>query len=219
MSKSYYDLFAKQQYEIIKAELRSVRISHFYRGLESKKNVKKGTIFPFARGLRFAALLTKYIRERLDGSSLSVCWGQIINEEGNLLSGECDIIIYSGGFEKRWNGENDNEHIMDFRFISQENVKSVLSCKSFIDKSSLLAEKKYCEDLLNYVDKIWMFAECCGPRSEKKLKELADELGCEKFWVLYRWNRKFDTIIDNLVGWNDFSKTLKMLKDNYKSSD
>jgi hypothetical protein len=211
MQKGYYNTFDKERYEVIKKRLLSYRLDPFIREEESKEGSNKGLIFPFARGLRFSALLIYDIRECLSGSDLEVNWGQIVDEDGSTCSGECDIIIHKKGHYSRWNGNDGGNHIMDFRFIEKKNVITVISCKSYLTRTAI--EKEYCENMLKYVRKVWLFAECCGPDSVKLIKKEAKKIGYENFWYLYTWSRTTDQIVDDEKGWFHFISAVKTLKE------
>lgn len=211
MAVGYIKAFQKEKYDTIKAQLLSYRLDPFIRDKESEAGANKGLIFPFARGLRFSALLIYTIRENLSGSDLDVNWGQIVDDEGLACSGECDIIIHKKGYCNRWNGSDGGNHIMDFRFIEKENAIAVISCKSYLTKSAI--EVDYCHNMLKYVKRIWLFAECCGPESVELIREMSKEIGYEFFWYMYTWSRTTDDIVDDENGWYHFIETIKSLKE------
>ena len=156
MAEGYLKSFQKEKYDAIKAQLLNYRLDPFIRDKESGEGSNKGLIFPFARGLRFSALLIYSIRESLSGSDLEVNWGQIVDDDGLACSGECDIIIHIKGHYNKWNGSDGGNHIMDFRFIEKQNAIAVISCKSYLTKSSI--EEIYCHNMLKYVKRVWLFA-------------------------------------------------------------
>ncbi|MEO6729836.1 MAG: hypothetical protein ABIN01_01370 [Ferruginibacter sp.] len=211
MAGSYLSTFDTQNYNTIKAQLLTYRLDPFIRSKEAQGGAEKGLIFPFARGLRFSALLVYTIRECLSGSDLEVNWGQIIDDDGYACSGECDIIIHKKGHYKRWNGDGGMGHIMDFRFIEKEKAIAVISCKSYLTKTEV--EDVYCKSMLNYVKRIWLFAECCGPDSVELIKQESKDIGYENFWHLYTWSRTTDAIVDDVHGWLDFVEKIKALRD------
>ncbi len=171
-------------YRAMVEDLLTWRIDPYIRGLESKK--AKGRILPFVRGLKFSAQLIYKIRGFLFGTNLTASWGHLLDEEENLCSCECDIIIHKEGHIAKWNG--NDEPIMDFKFVGQEKALAVISCKSYLRTSDVDIE--YCEEMKPFVNKIWLFAECCGPRSVKNINERAMNLGYEKFWYLYTWSKQ-----------------------------
>ena len=179
------------------------RIDSFIRELEAKK--AKGRILPFIRGLRFSALLVYAIREILSGTELNTNWGHLLDKDGNYCSPECDIIIHRNGHIARWNG--NEKPIMDFRFIDSQNAAAVISCKSYL--SSI--DKKYCISIKPYVDKVWLVAECCDPKSAESLKKRALKSGYDNFYNTYFWNKDISPM-PNKDEWMNFVEELKKLR-------
>jgi hypothetical protein len=208
MTTGYSNLLIKQRYNIIKGELETYRLDDFTRTLDKNQGRNKGAILPFIRGLRFSALLIYEIRKTLNGTPLKVTWGHILDEHGAYCSSECDIIIYKGGFHTQWNG-NGSDCVMDFRFIEKKNAIAVISCKSFLKKAKI--EKEYCTNMKNFVDKVWLFAECCEPLSSKRIETATKSIGYEHYWHLYTWDRKTDDTYDCLDKWKHFIDTVKEL--------
>jgi len=185
------------------------RMDDFIRRLEATKS--KGRILPFIRGLRLSAHLIYAIRELLEGTDLTANWGHLLDERGILCSPECDIIIHrKDGQVSRWNG--NEKPVMDFRFISMEGSLAVVSCKSRLIK----IDKSYAKLMKKFVKRVWLFAECCGPRSSKSLEESAKKAGYQKFWYLYTWSPKSMPKF-NTDGWFNFVSEVKKLK-NLRSS-
>ncbi len=214
MASGYEQLLDREKYQKVKAGLQMYRIDTFIREVEAKQEANKGTVLSFVRGLRLSALLIYAIRELLDGSSLTANWGHIIDEEGTFCSRECDIIIHDRNIVLRhWNGDGAGNHIMDFRFIPYNAAKVVISCKSFLRTSEI--EVEYCQDMLKYVDKVWLFAECCGPRSEENIQERAMEIGYGNFWYLYKWNKDKNELSETVELWDDFVTVIKSLREAY----
>ena len=181
------------------------RIDDFMRQMEQTR--QKGRILPFVRGLRLSAQLIYVVRQALVGKELTANWGHLLDEKGAFCSPECDIIVHhSKGERQKWNGSEN--HIMDFRFISQEDAVAVISCKSFIRAGDI--DFDYCEQMRSFVKRIWLFAECCGPRSTERIVEKAVSAGYEKFWHLYTWSRTTD-LNPNKQGWIEFIKEVREL--------
>lgn len=180
------------------------RINTFIRDLESSK--AKGRILPFVRGLRLSSQLIYVIRDILSDSDITANWGHILDKDGVFCSRECDIILHNKGYIKRWNGTE--RPIMDFRFIEQEKAIAVISCKSFIRSGDI--ERDYCSDMKEFVRKIWLFAECCGPRSANSIRSKALSSGYNRFWYLYTWSKKTDMSL-NRRDWHDFVNEIKKL--------
>lgn len=188
------------------ATFQSWRIDTFMRQMEAEK--RKGRVLPFVRGLRLSALLIYAIREILTGTSLTANWGHLMDESGSFCSCECDVIIHDEeGHIGQWNGTKNP--IMDFRFIAQESAVAVISCKSYLRSSDI--DTEYCRLMEPFVKKIWLFAECCGPRSAESIRTKAVEFGYEKFWHLYTWSKQRGSK-PNKDGWSEFVEEVKRLK-------
>jgi|GEM_PF-1079345 len=211
--RGFVEVLQKGRYDAIRQELLASRLSQFIREKEAQEGPEKGLIFPFVRGLRFAALLIYAIRETLSTTNLEVNWGQIIDEDGGNCSPEGDIVIHKKGHKRRWNGGDGVNHIMDFRFIDKSRAVAVISCKSFLTTSGI--EQDYCRRMLKYCDKVWLFAECCGPESTELIRKGAKEAGYENFWHLYTWSRTTEEVFP-VEDWNDFVKTLTELGKGYE---
>ena len=208
---SMQEVFNKERYDLLVASVRTLRLSSIVREMEARKGTNKGLIFPFARGLRFSAQLIYILREVLSGSALEVNWGQILEAEGDYdaCSPEGDIIIHRKGHVRKWNGGDGGNHIMDYRFISKDNAIAVVSCKSFLTTAGV--EKLYCERMVAYCPRVWLFAECCGPESAEPIRTEAKSIGYEHFWHLYTWSRTLGEV-DTVDDWNDFMKKVEELK-------
>jgi len=167
---------------------------------------QKGRILPFVRGLRLSALLIYAIREMLTGTGLTANWGHLTDASGTICSPECDVIIHREGYFKRWNGHENA--IMDFRFIEQQLAVAVISCKSYLKSGDI--DTEYCKSMEPFVQKIWLFAECCGPRSVETIRAKAFEHGYEHFWYLYTWSKQTEPKPDK-EGWNKFVGEVKNL--------
>jgi len=210
LKKGYQTVLVEQKFHQIKAALQEYRLDSFIRENEGQRGGGKGTILPFIRGLRFSALLIYAIREYISGTGLTASWGHIIDEEGEFCSRECDIVIHKEGYIMRWNGDGGLHPVMDFKFIEQEKAIAVISCKSYLEKSKL--EKEYCNDIKKYVDKVWLFSECCPPNKIEDINTEALSIGYEKFWTFYTWDRGTKGVEDQIELWHDFVETLKSLK-------
>lgn len=187
------------------AEFATWRMDVFIRQLEASK--KKGRVLPFVRGLRLSAQLIYVIRDVLSGSGLTANWGHLLDESEAFCSCECDVIIHRDGHIRQWDGSA--EPIMDFRFIRQDQAIAVISCKSYLRSSDV--DKEYCKSMKAFVEKIWLFAECCGPRSVESIRKKALERGYEKFWPLYTWSKQKDPV-PNSTAWTDFIREVEKLK-------
>jgi len=175
--------------------------------LTKSKNVKEG-ILPFVTGLRFSAQITYLVRNLLENSNLAADWGHILDGDKILIfSNECDIIIYrkqAGSVKATWNGDRKDK-IMDFKFIDKDAVIGVISCKSYITKSSI--DSDYPKALSSYTKRVWLFAECCGPKSIDSIRTEAKSFGYKDFWSLYTWSPSLGAK-ENKAAWEKFEKKI-----------
>jgi hypothetical protein len=196
------EAFVRQKYNALVAELMSFRLDTYIRMLDASQQKNPGKIFPFARGLRFSALLIYAIRKNLQHTYLTANWGQVVNTAGLYLSNECDIIIHiKRNNEECWNGDQTGG-IMDYRFIDEVDVKVVISCKSYLTSSDI--EKEYYDNLKNFVSRIWLFTECCGPRSAASISANAKAVGYEHFFHLYTWSKNTSKVSLKFPEWKQF---------------
>lgn len=212
MADGIIQILDRDKYFKIIGGMSNYRIDNFIREAEAKEGKSKGIVLAFVRGLRLSSLLTYAIRQLLDGSELTANWGHIIDENSEFCSRECDIIIHSKNIPLRqWDGDGAGGHIMDFRFIPYDAARVVISCKSFLTTSEI--EEDYCTDMLKYVGRVWLFAECCGPKSDEKIEEKAKAIGYENFWYLYKWNRGKNELTQTIEIWDSFVNEIIKLRD------
>lgn len=180
------------------------RMDTFIRQMEKER--RKGRILAFVRGLRLSANLIYAIRQILDGTQLTANWGHLLDESRTFCSRECDVIIHRKGYIERWDGTENP--VMDFRFIEQQLAVAVISCKSYLRSGDI--DTEYCKSMEPFVQKIWLFAECCGPRSGETIRAKAFKHGYEQFWYLYTWSKQTEPKPDK-EGWNKFVEEVKKL--------
>jgi len=180
------------------------RMDTFIRQMEKER--RTGRILAFVRGLRLSANLIYAIRQILDGTQLTANWGHLLDESDTFCSRECDVIIHRKGQIAIWNGTT--QPIMDFRFVDQRNAVAVISCKSLLRSGDI--DREYCESMEPFVQKIRLFAECCGPQSVETIRSKALESGYEHFWHLYLWSKQTEAR-PNSEGWNKFVEEVKKL--------
>ncbi len=104
---------------------------------------------------------------------------------------------------------------MDFRFINQEDVLLVISCKAFLTASNI--DMEYCKLMKEYVKDVWLFAECCNPKNLVKINETVKRGGYSNFWYLYGWDEIASTD-PNKNGWLDFVSKVEKIIENYKKT-
>jgi hypothetical protein len=193
-----------EHYHKIRADLLNWRIDPFIRAMEERK--EEGRILAFVRGLHFSAQLIYAIRDLVSETTLEVDWGHLVDESENYCSRECDIIIHKRGHKGRWNGG-----IMDFKFIKKEKAVAVISCKSYLTPSKV--DKSYVSSITPYVQRVWLFAECCESKYTESVIRQAKLAGYKNFWYMYKWSRTTTEQEWNENGWRDFAKKLRGLKD------
>lgn len=182
------------------------RVDPFIRQMEAER--MQGRVLPFVRGLRLSSQLIYLLREHLSGSGLTANWGHLLDSELRFCSCECDVIIHKNGHVRQWDGTA--QPVMDFRFIRQDQAVVVISCKSYLKASDI--DEQYCESMKSFVDRVWLFAECCGPRSIEPIRTKAEERGYEKFWPLYTWTKQKDPT-PSKDEWIDFVNEVERLKE------
>lgn len=200
---------AIEDYASLVSKLSSWRIDQYVRYVEDQKKRGWGNVLPFVRGLRLSSQLIYVIRKKLMGSALTADWGHLLDKDGNYLSPECDIIVYDKqGEEHVWN--DDIKPVFTFKFIKCTHTKLVISCKSFLNPSNI--EVDYFNELKKHVEKIWLFAEYCGPKSPRRIEETAKRIGYQEFFFLYTWSKKTSQR-KNEKGWIKFITEIKKLVD------
>ncbi len=134
-------------------------------------------------------------------------WGHLLDDEEVFCSPECDVIIHKkDGQVRRWNGSENP--VMDFRFIRTSKAVAVISCKS----QTKTVDVDYVQQVKHYVGRVWLFGECCGPRSGRRLLQRAQEAGYEHFWYLYSWSPCTEVVL-NEDGWQHFVGEVEKLKE------
>jgi hypothetical protein len=204
LAASHGELLLRERFESMVGEFRSWRMCNFIRQLEASK--RNGRVLPFVRGLRLSAQLIYAIRELLEGTELTANWGHLLDVDRKFCSSECDVIIHrKTAHIRKWDGTE--KPVMDFRFVSMAGTLVVISCKSLVRT----IDEEYVVKLKKYVDRVWLFGECCGPRSIVSLTEKAQLAGYEHFWHLYTWSPKTEEKL-NKQGWNNFVSEVEKLK-------
>lgn len=165
----------------------------------------KGRVLGFVKGLRFSAKIAYLTRNILSTDNIEVSWGHLVDNKGKSCSPECDIIIHHPGHLRRWNGSE--KPIMDFKFIDCRQALGIVSCKSL----TRAIDKKYCETFKKYrLKNIFLFAECCNPKSVDRLTEQAKKAGYKGFYYLYTID-KDQKILTNEEVYMKFIKTIQAL--------
>ncbi len=189
-----------EEFERLAGELRPWRKSDDLEVIEKAKG--SALVFPFVKGLRLSARLIYILRAHLSETNLEVDWGQLLNDQGDSCSPECDIIIHHKGFHREWNDHKNP--VMHFRFIKGEKAVAVVSCKSYADR----VDTGYAKKLHHYVKNVLLFAECCAPGRVNSLRKKAKAAGYTGFWHLYTYDDKSGSCINDPDTWTDFLRTV-----------
>lgn len=200
-------LLLEQPFRAMYSDFASWRIDDFIRLIEKER--RAGRVLPFVRGLRLSSHLIYAIRTILNGSGMTANWGHLLDDDRVYCSRECDVIIHDEGCLMEWNGHGDRS-VMNFKFIEKHKVKVVISCKHYLRTSEI--DTDYCEDIKLYTKNIWLFAECCGPKSATAIDTKAKNAGYKKFFYLYNWSRGKSMTQPNEKGWIDFVSQIEKLK-------
>ena len=168
------------------------------------------TIHDFVKGLILSTNIITVI-EKYVPNGYRADWGQIIDKKnGNALSNENDIIIYEG---KPGCKEYDNKS-MRFVLVDKDQARVVIQVRSNLS-SVTNVDKDYCKNLLEFVPKVWYFAECCYAKTDFRAKALEDmlkKIGYSKFFYFYRINDDGSRSSPNYQSFIKFIELLKKIK-------
>ena len=141
------------------------------------------TLHDFVKGLILSTNIIAFIEKHIpDG--LRADWGQVIDTyDGDILSKECDIIIYEGKPYKRF--EN---RCMDFVLVDKNKARVIIQVKSSIS-SVQHDDRYYCKELKKFVKEIWYLSEACIASSKRRIRKIRGDLksiGYRRFFYFYR---------------------------------
>lgn len=140
------------------------------------------TFHDFVKGLVLSTNIIEVIDNHIPNGHRAD-WGQVIEPDGNILSRECDIIIYRGKPYKLIQNKR-----MRYVLAVKRQTKVVIQVRSGIDSVSR-DDKIYSQDLKRMVPKLWYFAECCWAKTKKRADDIRRDLrgaGYKQFFYLYR---------------------------------
>jgi hypothetical protein len=165
------------------------------------------TIHDFVKGLILSTNIIDVIDKHLSRSRHIVAdWGQIIDEDGNTLSKECDVIIYKNTAFKEINNKS-----IRFVLVDKKQTKVVIQVRSSI-QSVTADDKKYCKELKKFVPEIWYIAECCWAGSKNRADAIKRELkkvGYKHFFYFYRMDEK---TLSKTIEYEPFVSFIKLVK-------
>ena len=164
------------------------------------------TIHDFVKGLILSTNIIEVIDKHIP-NGYRADWGQVIDErDGNILSKECDIIIYKGKPFKTIENKS-----ITFVLVAKKQARIVIEVKSSIQ--SVTADvKKYCKELKKSVPVMWFMAECCWAKSKNRadtIKRDFKEAGYKHFFYFYRMN---DKTLEKTIEYEPFIKFIKLIK-------
>jgi hypothetical protein len=164
--------------------LRRARLNSLIERLDlfplTSKFEKQEPLFLFARGLIFSSALIEEIRQDLP-RRFSVCWGQIMTEDG-MLSPEADIIIYEGSPYHEWKTE-----VMRFTLVPKDQVTVSIECCEYFRPTK--HHKSHLNGLLRFTPKVFLFAECCWSKHKyqcKRARQSFLDMGFDDVFFLYK---------------------------------
>lgn len=163
------------------------------------------TIHDFVKGLILSTNIIEVIDKHIP-NGYRVDWGQVIDEDGNTLSKECDIIIYEGKSFK-----TIKNRCINFVLVNKKQAKLVIQVKSSI-QSVTKDDKKYCSELKKFVPEIWYVSECCWAKSRNRVNTVRQQLkkaGYNQFFYFYRMDADS---LERTVDYEPFIKFIKSVK-------
>lgn len=164
------------------------------------------TIHDFVKGLILSTNIIEVIDKHIP-NGYRVDWGQVIDEkDGNILSKECDVVIYKGKPFKTI----ENKRIK-FVLVTKKQVKIVIQVRSGIHTVTE-EDKTYCRELKKFIQEIWYISECCWARNKSRVKTIGHRLkaaGYKQFFYLYRMN---DESFEKTIDYEPFIKFITLIK-------
>jgi hypothetical protein len=131
---------------------------------------------------------------------------QIIDNNGNTLSKECDIIIYEGKPFKPIKNKS-----ISFVLVNKDQARIVSEVKSSI-QSVTKDTREYSKEIKKIVPEIWFIAECCWAKSKARALRIKRELkkaGYKEFIYLCRID---ESTLNRTLNHESFVKFIKSIK-------
>ena len=164
------------------------------------------TLYDFVKGLILSTNIIDFIERHLP-NGFRADWGQVIDiTDGNILSKECDIIIYEGKPYKRI-----KNRCMDFVLVDKNKVRIVIQVKSSISVVKP-EDKDYCRQLSNFVPEIWFLSEACIASSDRRIAKIERDLksiGYRRFFYFYKIR---DNPIKRDIAYKPFIEFINLIK-------
>jgi hypothetical protein len=157
----------------------------------------------FVRGLIFSAQLLDILQSLIQ-NGFHAAWGQLVDDDGNLLSPENDIIVYHGTPRHTWETRS-----FTYSLIRSRDAVLVIQCRAIV-RTVGGDLKDYAKKVKEFCPKIWLIAECCWAKTSERsaqIKKDAQSAGYEKFFFLYDHSRDAD-VTPNRPGWRELKQAI-----------
>lgn len=162
------------------------------------------TLHDFVKGLILSTNIIEVIDDHIP-NGFRADWGQLIDDDGNTLSKECDIIIYEGKPHKPI-----KNRCISFVLVNKRQAKIVIQVRSSIQSVTKEA-KDYCKAVRKFAPEIWFIAECCWAKTERRGSKIEKELkkaGYKHFFYFCR----MDDNADRTINHKSFLKFIELIK-------
>ena len=166
------------------------------------------TLHDFVKGLILSTNIIEVIEKYLP-NGYRADWGQVIDDDGNTLSKECDIIIYEGKPFKHIKNKS-----ISFVLISKKQARIIIQVRSSI-QSVTNESKEYCKEVKKFVPEVWFVAECCWAKSERRCTAIKRDLkkaGYKQFIYFNRVDENTANRTPDYQPFLDFIKSIKRIK-------
>jgi len=149
----------------------------------SSREYGRTTFLHFVKGLVLSTNIIEVIDKHIP-NGYRADWGHVIDvQDGDLLSKECDIIIYEGKPYKLIQNKRTR-----FVLVAKERVNVVIQVRSSI-RTVTKDLVSYCKELKKFVHEVWFIAECCWANTEKRadiIKQALKNAGYDQVFYFYR---------------------------------
>lgn len=163
------------------------------------------TLHDFVKGLILSTNIIEVIDKHLP-NGYRADWGQVIEDDGNTLSKECDIIIYKGKPFKLIKNKS-----ISFVLVNKKQTRIVIQVKSAI-QSVTKDNREYSKELRKFVPELWFIAECCWAKSKTRTAKVEKELkksGYKEFVYFYRMD---ENSFNKTINYDSFVKFISAIK-------
>jgi hypothetical protein len=162
------------------------------------------TLHDFVKGLILSTNIIEVI-DKYVPNDFRADWGQVIDDDGNTLSKECDIIIYEGKPHKPIKNRS-----LCFVLVNKAQVKIIIQVRSSI-QSVTKESREYSRAVRKFAPEIWYVAENCWAKTERRGVKIERELkkaGYKHFFYFCR----MDDNADRTLNHKSFLKFINLIK-------